>query len=251
MQFPYQFGKYELLQFLGGGMSHVYRARDSVLNREVAVKILTPEGSSDPELRSRFLQEARMSAALVHDNVIRIFDYGEEQGRPFIVMEFLTGQDLRSAIRNSHTGDTTSKLRIALQGARALEYVHTQNLIHRDIKPDNLHIDNDGRVRLMDFGIAKAMDLSMTRTGHQMGTPFYMAPEQIKGEPATLQTDIYAYGLLIFELFTGKRPVDGDTIERVFYAILSEAVKLEELAAAGAPPELTDLVARMTSKDPV
>ncbi|MGC4050841.1 MAG: serine/threonine-protein kinase [Paludibaculum sp.] len=156
MQLPAQFGKYQLDQFLGGGMSHVFKARDTVLNRVVCVKILTPEGAADSETRARFLAEAKMSASLMHDNVIRIFDYGEEQGKPYIVMEFLTGADLRTAIKDGSSGDVRTQIGIALQGAKALEYVHQQKLIHRDIKPDNLHIDPQGRVRLMDFGIAKS-----------------------------------------------------------------------------------------------
>ena len=117
MQLPVRFGKYELLEFLGGGMSRVYRARDTVLMREVAVKILTPEGIADADTRARFLQEAKVSAGLVHDNVIRIFDYGEEQGWPFIVMEFLVGSDLKHAIRDKTTGDLSNRLRILIEGA--------------------------------------------------------------------------------------------------------------------------------------
>lgn len=120
--------------------------------RTVCVKILTPEGASDKETRARFLAEAKMSASLVHDNIIRIFDYGEQDGKPYIVMEFLTGGDLRSAISAGTSGDVASQLRILLEGARALQYVHQKQLIHRDIKPDNLHVDTQGRVRLMDFG---------------------------------------------------------------------------------------------------
>lgn len=248
MQLPAQFGKYQLDQFLGGGMSHVFKARDTVLNRVVCVKILTPEGSADPETRARFLAEAKMSASLMHDNVIRIFDYGEEQGKPYIVMEFLTGADLRTAIKDGTSGDIRTRIGIALQGARALEYVHEQKLIHRDIKPDNLHIDPNGRVRLMDFGIAKSQDLHLTKTGFQVGTPYYMSPEQIMGDPATERVDIYAYGILMFELFTGTRPVSGDTIERLFYQILNEPLKLDMLREIGVPDPVIDLVARMTAK---
>jgi serine/threonine-protein kinase len=250
MQLPEQFGKYELEKFLGGGMSHVFRARDTVLNRTVCVKILTPEGASDKETRARFLAEAKMSAGLVHDNIIRIFDYGEQDGKPYIVMEFLTGGDLRSAISEGKTGDVASQLRILLQGARALQYVHQQQLIHRDIKPDNLHVDSSGRVRLMDFGIAKSQDLHLTKTGYQVGTPYYMSPEQIMGEPATDRVDIYAYGIMMFELFTGTRPVMGETIERLFYQILNEPLKLELLREKGVPESIVLLVGRMTAKDP-
>ena len=157
MQLPVRFNKYELTEFLGGGMSRVFKAQDTVLNRTVAVKILTPEGTADADTRARFLAEAKMSAALVHDHIIRIFDYGEEQGYPFIVMEFLTGCDLKTAIRDSRLGDTANKIRVAIESSEALQHVHERKLVHRDIKPDNIHIDTHGRVRLMDFGDRKSV----------------------------------------------------------------------------------------------
>src|ERR1051325_3894534 len=141
MELPARIGKYELEEFLGGGMSHVYRARDTVIGRTVAVKILTDEGCQDAEAKARFLAEARMAGNIVHDNVLRIYDFGEdEHQRPYMVMEFLIGEDLRHAIKNGHTGDLKSKIRIALQVAHALQYVHAQKIIHRDVKPENVHI---------------------------------------------------------------------------------------------------------------
>jgi serine/threonine-protein kinase len=250
MELPANIGKYELLEFLGGGMSHVYRARDTAIGRQVAIKILTPEACQDPEAKARFLQEARMAGNIEHENIIRIHDYGEEQGRPFIVMEFLVGEDLRHAIRENHAGDVANRLRIALDIARALEYIHSKKIIHRDIKPDNVHIDAAGKVKLMDFGIAKAEGLNLTRTGFAVGTPYYMSPEQVRGEPATESMDIYAFGILLFELLTGRKPVEGDTLERLFYAILNEPLKPEPMVEAGAPAAIVDLVLRCTAKKP-
>jgi serine/threonine-protein kinase len=250
MELPANIGKYELLEFLGGGMSHVYRARDTAIGRQVAIKILTPEACQDPEAKARFLQEARMAGNIEHENIIRIHDYGEEQGRPFIVMEFLVGEDLRHAIRDHHTGDISNRLRIALDIARALEYIHSKKIIHRDIKPDNVHIDAAGKVKLMDFGIAKAEGLHLTRTGFAVGTPYYMSPEQVRGEPATDAMDIYAFGILLFELLTGQKPVEGDTLERLFFAILNEPLKPEPMVRAGAPAPIVDLVLRCTAKKP-
>jgi serine/threonine-protein kinase len=250
MELPANIGKYELLEFLGGGMSHVYRARDTAIGRQVAIKILTPEACQDPDAKARFLQEARMAGNIEHENIIRIHDYGEERGRPFIVMEFLVGEDLRHAIRDKHVGDMANRLRIALDIARALEYIHSKKIIHRDIKPDNVHIDASGKVKLMDFGIAKGEGMHLTRTGFAVGTPYYMSPEQVRGEPATESMDIYAFGILLFELLTGQKPVEGDTLERLFFAILNEPLKPEPMVEAGAPAPIVDLVLRCTAKKP-
>ncbi|MEO8130161.1 MAG: bifunctional serine/threonine-protein kinase/formylglycine-generating enzyme family protein, partial [Bryobacteraceae bacterium] len=232
----------------GGGMSHVYRARDTVIGRTVAVKILTPAGCADAEAKARFLLEAQMSGNIAHDNIINIFDYGEEQGRPYIVMEFLVGQDLRDAIKNNQTGDLDGKLRIALQVARALEYVHSRKIIHRDIKPENIHLDASGKAKLMDFGIAKAQGLTMTRAGFALGTPYYMAPEQVLGETVTDSVDIYAFGILFYELLTGEKPVKGESVERLFYAILNEPLNPEGLRQMAVPQPIIDFVLRCTAK---
>jgi serine/threonine-protein kinase len=251
MQLPAKIGKYELLEFLGGGMARVYRARDTVIGRTVAVKILTEEGCADEEAKSRFLQEARLAGNIAHDNIISIYDFGEDaEGRPFMVMEFLKGEDLRHAIKDGSVGDTRNKLRIALDIARSLEHIHTQNIIHRDIKPDNVHITDAGAVKLMDFGISKLKDSTRTTTGVVMGTPYYMAPEQVLGKNIGPQVDVYAFGVLLFELMTGSRPVVGDTVERIFYQILQEPLNTEPMRQGGIPEPIIDLVRRCTEKDP-
>src|SRR5215471_16797349 len=157
MELPARIGKYELQEFLGGGMSHVYRSRDTVIGRTVAVKILTEKGCEDPEVKERFLAEARMAGNLTHDNILSIYDFGE---------------DLREAIKNGHTGDLRGKLLIAVQIARALGYIHSQRIVHRDIKPENIHINTAGVVKMMDFGIAKTEGMAMTRAGYVLGTPY-------------------------------------------------------------------------------
>ncbi len=251
MELPARIGKYELEEFLGGGMSHVYRARDTVIGRTVAVKILTEQGCSDPEAKARFLQEARMAGNLAHENIMAIYDFGEDgEGRPFMVMEYLRGEDLRHAIRDNRTGDLRNRLDIALQAARALEYIHAQKIIHRDIKPENVHISTTGAVKLMDFGIAKTEGMSMTRAGYVLGTPYYMAPEQVLGKNVTDLVDVYSFGIMLFELLTGAKPISGESVERIFYAILNEPLDLEPLRQADVPPAIVDLVARSTSKDP-
>lgn len=248
MQAGARIGKYEIEKFLGGGMSHVFRARDTVIGRTVAIKILTDQGCMDKDTKARFLFEAQTSGNIAHENIIHIYDYGEEQGRPFMVMEFLVGQDLKDAIKNGETGDLRNKICIALQIARALEYVHSKGIIHRDIKPENVHLDPSGKVRLMDFGIAKAQGLSMTKTGFALGTPYYMAPEQVRGEKVNELADVYAFGILMFELFTGAKPITGDTLERLFYAILNEPINMEPLKQTAVPEYLRNVIAKCTAK---
>ena len=251
MELPARIGKYELEEFLGGGMSHVYRARDTVIGRTVAVKILTEAGCQDAEAKARFLAEARMAGNISHDNIISIYDFGEDdKHHPFMVMEFLRGEDLRHAIKGGRTGDLRNKLRLALQVARALEYIHSQKIVHRDIKPENVHVTASGLVKLMDFGIAKTEGLAMTRAGYVLGTPYYMAPEQVTGQNITEQVDVYAFGVMLFELMTGAKPISGDTVERIFYSILNEPLNLDPLYQAGAPKALCDLVAQCTAKNP-
>jgi serine/threonine-protein kinase len=252
MQHPTRIGKYEIEQFLGGGMSHVYRAKDTVLGRRVAVKVLTEAAMADPEAKSRFLQEARLASNIQHENIIAIFDFGEDPSstppRPFMVMEFVEGESLRSAIEHGRAGDTAERLRIARQAARALEYIHTRKVVHRDIKPENIHIDRSGKVRLMDFGIAGASSVNAAKEGDTAGTPFYMAPEQVLGRALTEQSDIYSFGVVLFELFTGVKPFQGETVEKVFEQILYQPADLQLLLDGHVPSSVTTIVARCTSK---
>jgi formylglycine-generating enzyme required for sulfatase activity/tRNA A-37 threonylcarbamoyl transferase component Bud32 len=250
MELPARIGKYELQELLGGGMSRVYRARDTVIGRTVVVKILTEQAARDPEAKARFLREAQVAGNLAHDNVISVYDFGEDQGKPYMVMEFLRGDDLRSLIKSGRVGDLHFRVRIALQIARALEYIHSHKIIHRDIKPENIQLTATGVVKLMDFGIAKAEDTQLTRPGFTLGTPFYMAPEQVRGLAITNRVDIYAFGVLFFELLTGARAIEGDTVERIFYEILYKPLDLKPLETNGVPAHLSELVARCTAKDP-
>jgi eukaryotic-like serine/threonine-protein kinase len=250
MNLPARIGKYELVEYLGGGMAHVYRAQDMVLGRTVALKILTEAGNKDRELRERFLEEARTASNISQDNIIAVYDFGEENGRPFMVMEFLRGESLRDAMKGGRTGDLEYKLSCALQIARALEYIHARKIIHRDIKPENIHIDLSGRVKLMDFGIAKREGVSLTRAGFTLGTPYYMAPEQVMGRPATNMVDVYAFGVMLAEILSGEKPITGETVDKIFEQILNQPLNLEPLRAKGVPRPVIDLVVRCTAKNP-
>jgi eukaryotic-like serine/threonine-protein kinase len=251
MNLPARIGKYELEEYLGGGMSEVYRARDTLIGRTVALKILTEKGREDGEVKARFLAEARTAGNISHENILGIYDFGEDdQHRPFMVMEFLRGEDLRHAIKNGHTGDLRNKLRIALEIARALEYIHAQKIVHRDLKPENVHISQSGQVKLMDFGISKREGLDLTRTGFMVGTPYYMAPEQVTGGTVTGQTDVYAFGILLYELIAGVHPVAAETMQRIFYAILNEPLDAQAMRQAGAPEELCLLACSCAAKEP-
>ncbi len=250
MQLPASVGKYELLEFLGGGMSHVYRGRDTVIDRPVVVKLLTPDGCRDEQAKARFLQEARLGGNIQHENIVNVFDFGEHDGRPFIVMEYLQGEDLRDAIRAGRTGSLMERMKIALDVAEALDYVNGRGIVHRDIKPENIHITPNRRVKLMDFGIAKTADLSLTKTGMTMGTPYYMAPEQVSGKPVTALADVYSFGLLFYEVLTGVRGVNGDVLEAVMFQILNSPLDPAPMENAGVPPPVRALVLRCVEKNP-
>jgi len=249
VQFPAHIGKYELIEPLGGSMAQVYRARDANLGRMVAIKILTEVGMADQEAYSRFLAEARLTGSLVHENIIGFYDYGEQDGRPFLVMEYFDGESLGAAIRRWSTGDLRNKLLIARQIANGLAYVHSKGVIHRDVKPDNVWIDSAGNVKIIDFGVAKTEEFSITGVGFTLGTPYYMAPEQVRGDRPTPLVDIYAFGVLLFELVTGVRPFEGQTVNEIFDRVLHQALDLEPLKKGGIPDAVSDLIHGCTAKE--
>jgi formylglycine-generating enzyme required for sulfatase activity/predicted Ser/Thr protein kinase len=248
---PFLAGRYRCEQYLGGGMADVYRARDTELPRDVAIKILKPGKETDGEVRESFLDEVQLASRCSHENIVATYDKGEFEGLPFIVMEFLQGQSLDKSIRSGELGDIKQILRMAQQIACAMEYVHAQGIIHRDLKPQNLNLDPNGRVKLVDFGIAKAVDWNKTQVGLVKGTAFYMAPEQVLGEQVTFRTDVWAFGVVLYEMLCGgRRPFAGTTFDVLWAAIINATPDYSVLAVCGAPESLQLLVKRCLEKKP-
>ena len=232
-------------------MADVYRARDTELPRDVAIKILKPECQFDEEVRNAFQDEVQLATQCCHDNIVTIYDKGEFDGNLFIVMEFLRGDNLAAVIKAHSLGDLTHILDIANSIASALNCVHGQNIVHRDLKPQNLHVDLQGRVKLVDFGIAKAVDWNKTAVGLTKGSPFYMAPEQVLGQPITFRTDIWAFGVVLYEMLTdGIRPFSMADLNALWFAIVNSPPDYQLLKTAGIPWKIHRIVKRCLEKEP-
>src|SRR3984957_14153656 len=207
-------GRYELVHLVArGGMAEGYRAHDRLLDRPVAVKVLFPELSIDRTFVERFRREAQAAANLSHPHIVPVFDWGEDNGTYFIVMEFIDGRPLSSILRTAGPLHPDRAAEIAADVALALDYAHRHGVIHRDIKPGNVLITDEGQVKVTDFGIARAVntDESLTQTGAVMGTATYFSPEQAEGLGVDARSDIYSLGVVIYEMLTGRPPFLGDT----------------------------------------
>ena len=205
-----------------GGMGVVYRATDTSLDRTIALKLIAPELAEDPRLRARFLKEQRLAAALEHPSVVPIYEAGERDGQLFLAMRFIEGSDLKTAIRRDGGLAPERSLAILAQIADALDAAHRRGLVHRDVKPGNILIDEDGHAYLTDFGITKRLGAASTDTGHVLGTLDYLAPEQIRGEPVDGRTDGYALACVLYECVAGVPPFHRDTEAETMWAHLQE-----------------------------
>jgi serine/threonine-protein kinase len=245
-------GRYEILGRLGkGGMGTVYKAHDKALDETVAVKVLRAGLSSDLDVGRRFRSEIKLARKIAHKNVCRIYDYGEDGPLQFISMQYVDGVDLHQVIQQTGPLPTIEAFDTAAAVAEGLGAVHDEGIVHRDIKTANIMRDRNGAVRLMDFGIAKEWSgRSLTTTGHTLGTPEYMSPEQILGAPVDARSDLYALGAVVFELFTGTVPFRGDTSAAVILKHLNEPPTLEGDEAGSLPASLVPVVARMLAKNP-
>jgi tetratricopeptide (TPR) repeat protein len=245
-------GRYELLKLIGqGGMGAVYKARDTELDRVVALKLIRPELAKNPEVLRRFKQELILARQVTHKNVIRIFDLGQSDGIKFITMDFVEGQDLRSLLLEKSKLAPEQAARIMLQICRALEAAHAEGVIHRDLKPQNIMLDASGRVLVMDFGIARSAYLpGMTQTGALIGTPEYMSPEQGRGEPLTERSDLFSMGIIFYELLTGKSPYHSDTPLATLWKRMTEKVTPPVVVDPTLPPALSNIVVKALEIEP-
>lgn len=244
-------GKYEIREQLGrGGMGTVYRAYDPVMDREVALKVILDLALDVPEIKERFYREARTAGKLSHENITIVHDVGEENGRPYIVMEYLSGSDLRTLLERRVPMSAEQKLAYATQICRGLAYSHGRDVVHRDVKPANIRILDDGRVKIMDFGIARLGSSALTSTGAVLGTPYYMSPEQIQGKKVDRRADIFSCGVLLFELFTSEKPFRGEEPTSVMYKIVHEEPEGIDDLTRVYPPQLAGIIAAMLRKDP-
>ena len=218
-------GRYRLIAPLGeGGMATIWRAVDEQLDREVAVKLLREQFGSDAGFAARFRQEARAAGSLSHPNIVPVYDYGTDtDGTQFIVMQLVEGDNLATLLRERGHLETDDAVRIALGVASALEAAHRRGLVHRDVKPGNILLTDDGDVKVTDFGIARAVsEASMTVTGTTLGSVHYFSPEQARGDEVTGASDVYALGIVLYEMLTGRRPFEGDSAAGVALKRLNE-----------------------------
>jgi serine/threonine protein kinase len=247
---PTKIGRYEVVERVGrGGMGAVYLGRDTVLEREVAIKVMSADFAADETSRPRFYREARAAAKLQHRNIVTIFEFGEEDDTPFIVMEFLRGQDLSKRMRAEPLLTLEQKIDIIAELCTGLHFAHEQGVIHRDVKPANIWLVPDGSVKLLDFGIAKFSSSTMTRQGSVLGSISYMSPEQINGLEVDGRADVFSAGVVLFELLTGKKPFAGESPTAVLARIMDdEPVRVQDLPA-DLPKPLVAAVLKALQKD--
>ena len=243
--------RYQLLRKVGdGGMAFVYEAKDKSLNRIVAVKVLRPEFGDDEDFLKKFRREAEAIASVSHPNIVSIYDVGEDRNVNYIVMEFIDGKNLKDIIRSEGILDEYTALEITKQIAKALSLAHRKGIIHRDIKPHNILISNEGRiVKVADFGIAKAVSNStMTNVGNIIGSVHYFSPEQAKGRSVTSNTDLYSLGIVLFEMLTGRLPFRGDSPISIALQHINDDIEFTDEEKTRIPQSVRTIIRKLTEK---
>jgi serine/threonine protein kinase len=245
-------GRYRVERTLGhGGMAVVLLARDEELDRPVAIKLLAEHLARDVVFRDRFLREARLSAALAHPNVVQVFDAGEDGGRPFIVMECVEGETLATVLSRRRRLPWREAVALALQACAGLQHAHDAGLVHRDVKPQNLLLREDGTVKLVDFGIARAAEeTGLTQAGTILGTAAYLSPEQAAGEEVTAAADVYSLGAVLYEVLTGRTPYTFETLAELAYRQANEPIEPVRELAPDVPTAVEDVVMRCLARNP-
>jgi serine/threonine-protein kinase len=244
-------GRYELEELVGsGGMSTVYRAHDSMLERKVALKILHQRFGDDEEYVERFRREARAVAQLAHPNIVTVIDRGEDGGRQFIVFEYVEGDDLKQLIDKTGPLPIDQVVELGREIAAALSFAHERGIVHRDVKPQNVLL-SEGRAKVTDFGIARSLDVEhgVTQTGTVLGTSNYIAPEQASGQPIDDRSDVYSFGVVLFELLTGTVPFEGESFVAVALKHINEPAPPVLERRPDTPPRLARLIDAMLEKD--
>ena len=249
---PRKIGKYEILGEVGqGAMATVYRARDPVLDRVVALKMMFTSTLREADSRERFLREARSVARLQHTNIITVFEFGEYDGMPFIAMEYIEGLNLAAAVARGNVHGIRAKLEIIEQVCRGLAYAHRRGVVHRDVKPSNIILQDDGTAKLLDFGIARLEGSTFaTGTGQLLGTPNYMAPEQFERPTVDHRVDVWAVGVVLYELITGRRPFDASTVASLIFSIVNSPLPKIDPVQLGIPPAVVTIVEGALVKNP-
>src|SRR5689334_16650100 len=231
-------------------MASVYRAHDRLLERDVALKVLHQQFTADDDYVERFRREARSVAQLTHPNIVTVIDRGEQDGRQFIVFEYVDGENLKELVEREGPLPVHEVIELGLQVARGLSFAHENGLVHRDVKPQNVLLDGDGRAKVTDFGIARSLDVDgMTITGTIMGSSNYIAPEQARGQPVDDQTDVYSLGCVLFELLTGDVPFDGDNFVSVAMRHVNDPVPSVADRRPDVPPRLDWAIQRAMAKN--
>src|SRR6202790_3826795 len=246
-------GRYELSHLVArGGMAEVYRARDQPLDRPAALKVLFPELSVDRSFVERFRREAQAAANLSHPNIVPVFDWGEDTGTYFIVMEFIDGRPLSSILKTAGPLSAERTADIGAHVAAALGYAHKHGVIHRDVKPGNVLITDEGQVKVTDFGIARAINTeeSLTQTGAVMGTATYFSPEQAEGIGVDSRSDIYSLGVVLYEMVTGRPPFLGDPPVAVASKHVRDHPPAPREVNPGVPPDLEAIILKCLAKSP-